>query len=104
MPGWPVMAWGSVSRGVHRRSIELRNHRSRVPTLLDDGEGNMSECAKRLLIRFPGVRDLRHVHKLHEREPGDLGRGCCIVPETVRPGKVEAEIPACALPRSRTGQ
>ena len=41
MPRRPVMAWGSVSRGVHRRSIELRNHRSGVPTLLDDGEGNM---------------------------------------------------------------
>ena len=55
----------------------------------------MSECAKRVLIRLPGVRDLWHVHKLHEREPGDLGRGCCIVPKTVRPGKVKAEIPAC---------
>ena len=95
---------GSVSRGVRRRCIELRNHPSEVPTLLDDGKGNMSECAKRLLIQLLGVRDLRHVHKLHERELGDLGRGCCIIPETVRPGKVEAEIPACALPRSRTGQ
>jgi len=75
------MAWGSVSRGVHRRSIELRNHRLGVPTLLDDGEGNMSECAKRVLIRLPGVRDLWHVHTLHEWEPGGLGRGCCIVPK-----------------------
>ncbi|MGB2927873.1 MAG: hypothetical protein WBB70_03075 [Desulfobacterales bacterium] len=89
---------------MHRRSIELRNHRSGVPTLLDDGEGNMKECVMRVLIRLPGVRDLWHVHTLHEREPGDLGRGCCIVPKTVRPGKVEAEIPACTLPRSRTGQ
>jgi competence protein ComEC len=32
------MAWGSVSRGVHRHSIELRNHRSGVPTLCNDGE------------------------------------------------------------------
>jgi len=62
---------------VHRRSIELRNHRSGVPTLLDDGEGNMSECAMRVLTRLPGVIDLWHVHTLHEREPGDLGRGCC---------------------------
>jgi len=38
-----------------------------VLTLLDDGEGNMSECVKRVLIRLPGVRDLWHVHKLHER-------------------------------------
>jgi len=66
MPRRPVTAWGSVSRGVHRRSIEFRNHRSRVPTLLDDGEGNMKECAKRVLIRHPGVRDLWYVHKLHE--------------------------------------
>ena len=29
-----------------------------------------------MLIRLPGVRDLWHVHTLHEREPGDLGRGC----------------------------
>ena len=77
MPRRPVMAWGSVSRGVHRRSIELRNHRSGVLTLLDEGEGNMKECVMRVLIRLPGVRDLWHVHTLHEREPGDLGRGCC---------------------------
>ena len=56
-----------------------------------------------VLIRLPGVRDLWHVYKLHEREPGDLGRGCCLVSKTVRPGKVKAEIPACTLPRSRTG-
>ncbi|RZB31504.1 MAG: hypothetical protein SRB2_04473 [Desulfobacteraceae bacterium Eth-SRB2] len=31
----------------------------------------------RVLIRLPGVRDLWHVHTLHEREPGDLGSGCC---------------------------
>ena len=73
------MAWGSVSRGVHRRSIELRNHRSGVPTLLDDGEGNMNEGAKRALIRLPGVRDLWHVHKLHEREPGDPANWPCWV-------------------------
>ena len=76
MPRRPVMAWGSVGRGVHRRSIELRNHRSGAPTLLDDGEGNMSECAKRVLIRLPGVRDLWHVHKLHEREPKTGGQVC----------------------------
>ncbi len=72
------MAWGSVSRGVHRRSIELRNHHSGVPTLLDEGEGNMNECDMRAVIRLPGVRDLWHVHTLHEREPGDLGSGCCL--------------------------
>jgi hypothetical protein len=104
MPRRPVMAWGSVSRGVHRRSIELRNHLSGVLTLSNDGEGNMGECDMRVLIRLPGVRDLVHVHKLHEREPGDLGRDCCLDPKTVRSGKVEAEIPACTLPRSRTGQ
>jgi len=48
--------------------MELRNHRSGVPTLLDEGEGNMSECVMRVLIRLPGVRDLWHVHTLHERE------------------------------------
>ncbi len=117
MPRRPVMAWGSVSRGVHRRSIEpqlnplrchcvnltgqVRNHRSGVPTSLYDGEGNTSECLMRVLIRLPGVRDLWHVHKLHEREPGDLGSGCL---KTVRPGKAKAEILACTLPRSRTGQ
>jgi len=36
----------------------------------------MGEYAMRVLIRLPGVRDLRHVHKLHEREPGELGNGC----------------------------
>jgi len=72
MPLRPVMAWGSVSRGVHRRSIELRNHHSGVPTLLDEGEGNMNECDMRAVIRLPGVRDLWHVHTLHEREPGGL--------------------------------
>ena len=33
-----------ISRGMYRRSIELRNHRSGVLTLLDDGEGNMGWC------------------------------------------------------------
>ena len=28
----------------------------------------MGECAKRVLIRLPGVRDLWHVHTIHERE------------------------------------
>ncbi len=35
----------------------------------------MSKCVTRVLIRLPGVRDLWHVHKLHEREPGELGKG-----------------------------
>ena len=61
---------------MHRRSIELRNHLSGVPSLLDDGEGNTGECATRVLIRLPGVRDLWHVHKLHERESGELGSEC----------------------------
>ena len=60
---------------------------------MDDGEGHMKECVMRVLRRLPGVRDLWHVHTLHEREPEDLGRSCCIVPKTVRPGKVKAEIP-----------
>jgi len=98
------MAWRSVSKGGHRRSIELRNHHSGVLTLLDDREGNMSECAKRVLIRLPGVRDLWHVHTLHEREPGELGRNCHEIPQTVRLGKAKAEIPVCVLPSSRTGQ
>jgi hypothetical protein len=34
------MAWRSVSRGSVGQAIELRNHLSGVPTLLDDGEGN----------------------------------------------------------------
>ena len=59
--------------------------------MLDDGEGNMIECDMRVLIRLPGVRDLWHVHKPHEREPGDLGRDCDIVSKTVRPGKAKAE-------------
>jgi hypothetical protein len=42
----PVMAWLSGGRGVHRRSIESRNHRSGVPTLLDGREGNMGWCEK----------------------------------------------------------
>ena len=75
---------------MHRRSIELRNHLSGVPTLYSDGEGNMNECVTRVLIRLPGVRDLRHVHKLHERESGDLGRGY-FVPKAVLPGKAKAE-------------
>ena len=45
----------------------------------------------RVLIRLPGVRDLWHVQKLYERESGDLGRDCWIVPRTVRPGKAKAE-------------
>jgi len=76
MPRRPAMAWGSGSKGVHRRSNELRNHRSGVPTLSYGGEGKMNECVKRVLIRLPGVRDLWHVHRLHERESGDLGSGC----------------------------
>ena len=44
MPRRPVMAWGNVSRGVHRRSIDLRNHRLGGPTLYNDGEGNMGWC------------------------------------------------------------
>ncbi len=40
----PVMAWRSVSRGTHRRSIELRNHRLGVPTTSSGGEGNMGWC------------------------------------------------------------
>ena len=40
----PVMAWRSVSRGTHRRSIELRNHRLGVPTTSNGGEGNMGWC------------------------------------------------------------
>ncbi len=39
-----VMAWRSVSRGMYRRSIELRNHRLGVPTTSNGGEGNMSWC------------------------------------------------------------
>jgi hypothetical protein len=126
MPRRPVMARGSVTRGVNpdcgifdTRSIEprlntlrchfvhftgqVRNHRLGVPTLLDDGEGNMKECVMQVLIQLPGVRDLWHVHTLHERE-SRLWRDCCLVPKTVRPGKVKAEIPTCTLPRSRTGQ
>ena len=75
----PVMAWRSVSRGVHpdsgifdTHSIELRNHRLGVPTLLDDGEGNMNECVMRVFIQLPGVKDLWHVHMLHEREPENV--------------------------------
>jgi hypothetical protein len=51
----------------------------------------MNKCGRRVLIRLPGVRDLWHVYKLHERKSGDLGRDCCIVSETVRPGKAKAE-------------
>jgi hypothetical protein len=53
MPRRPAMAWGSVSRGVHRRSIELRNHLSGVPTLLYGGEGNTNKCVMRVLISAP---------------------------------------------------
>ena len=60
----------------------------------------MSECAKRVLIRLPGVIGLRHVHKLHEREPGELGSDWRAVPLPVRLGKAEAEIPAGVLPSS----
>jgi hypothetical protein len=63
----------------------------------------MSESIMRVLIQLPGVRDLRHVHTLHERKPGELGSGCCIVPKTVLPGKVKAAIPGSTLPSSRTG-
>ena len=40
----------------------------------------MNECVMRVFIQLPGVRDLRHVHKLNERESGELGSGCCKVP------------------------
>jgi len=89
------MAWRSVSKGVHRRSIELRNHRSGVPTLSSEGEGNMNKCDMRVLVQLPGVRDLWHVHTLHEREPGELGRDCHEIPQTVLLGKAKAAIPAC---------
>ena len=99
-PLWPramrrrtVMAWRSVSKGVHRRSIELRNHRSGVPTLSSEGEGNMNKCDMRVLVQLPGVRDLWHVHKLHEREPGDLGGGCCFVPKNSPAGEGQGRNP-----------
>jgi len=38
----------------------------------------MNKCDMRVLVQLPGVRDLWHVHTLHEREPGDLGSGCCL--------------------------
>ena len=78
---------------MYRLSIELRNHRSGVPTLSNDGEGNTSECVMRVFTRLSGVRDLMHVHKLHEREPGDLGRDCCIVPRAVGSGKAQDRNP-----------
>jgi hypothetical protein len=40
----PAMAWsrqGGISRGAHRRSIDLRNHPSGAPTLYNGGEGHM---------------------------------------------------------------
>ena len=42
-------------------SIELRNQRLGVPTLLGDEESNMNECVMRVLIHLPGVRDLWNV-------------------------------------------
>jgi hypothetical protein len=93
MPRRPVMAWGSVSRGVHRHSIELRNHRSGVPTLSDEGEGNMKECVMRALTQLPGVRDLWHVHTLHEREPGELGSWLLCSPEDSPAGEGQGRNP-----------
>src|SRR4030042_2429157 len=50
-PPWPgvmrrlsVRRRRSVDRGCAGRGIELRNHPSRWPTLLCDGEGNTSRC------------------------------------------------------------
>ncbi len=57
-----------------------------------------------LTFRLPGVRDLWHVHTLHEREPGELGRDCYEIPQTVGLEKVKAVIPAFLLLSSRTGQ
>jgi hypothetical protein len=64
----------------------------------------MNKCDMRVLVQLPGVRDLWHVHTLHEREPGELGRDCHEIPRTVRLGKAKAAIPACVLLSSRTGQ
>ena len=65
----PVMAWRSVSRGVHRHSIELRNHCSGVPTLYNDGEGNMNWCDKAsagLAIQFTSLFHHITVDQLRE--------------------------------------
>jgi hypothetical protein len=78
---------------MHRRSIELRNHLSGVPTLYTDGEGNMNECVMRVFIQLPGVRDLRHVHKLHERESGELGSGWFKVPKDSPAGEGQGRNP-----------
>ncbi len=56
----------------HRPAIELRNHLSEVPTLLDDGEGNtVYVVIQRDTHRPRGVRDPEHAWTLYAREPGD---------------------------------
>ena len=36
------------------------------PELCLDGEGNMNKCDMRVLVQLLGVRDLSHVHTLHD--------------------------------------
>jgi hypothetical protein len=40
------------------------------------GKATWAGAIARVPVQLPGVRDLWHVHTLHEREPGDLGSGC----------------------------
>ena len=65
--------------------------------MLDEGEGNMKECVMRVLIRLPGVRDLWHVHTLHEREPASGS-------ESLRLGEEISEGAAISLESSLVGE
>ncbi|MBU0989875.1 MAG: hypothetical protein KJ823_06765, partial [Proteobacteria bacterium] len=61
-----VRLYAKHCQGKRRPGIELRNHRSGVPILLDDGEGNTG-CGviQRVAHRPRGVRDPVHAWTLY---------------------------------------
>jgi RNA-directed DNA polymerase len=70
------MAWRSVSRGAHRRTVLISEitSRERQPCTTV-GKAIWTGAIARVLAQLPGARDLRHVRKRHVREPGELGSG-----------------------------
>jgi len=100
----PVMAWRSVSRGMYRRSIELRNHRLGVPTTSNGGEGNMDWCDR--ASASPAPRSQRPAACAYA-PCAEAGRARKMTGGEFRCqsvwGRPEAVIPACTLPSSRTG-
>jgi len=69
----PVRERRSVSAGLRRRGIELRNHGSGASTLYSYGEDNTVRSRYARCVSAHGVEDPLHAQKLHVREPGEPG-------------------------------